>query len=578
MPNSLTERSPTETDNPAPSAWALALALLLGGCGGGGAKVVEPPASQADSYSLYTTDASLEIAAEAGVLANDNDGDPSGLTAVLVTPPAHASEDFELTEDGGFRYVPNSPDVRKDQFTYRAVNDSGESPETTVTLTIIPNQRPIAVTDDYLIPLPVAPLEVTAENGLLSNDTDADGDPLTLRLVTPPEHHIGAFELAPDGSFRYDFAGGDAATDQFTYSVSDGKAESEPVTVTLRINTPPVANSDCQLREKSNQPITGQLSSLTSDAENQKLTYANVTAETATNLGTLSIDATTGAFSYTPPATGEQGYRDEFIYQVDDGFGGVSQGRLQLIVGKRRIMPLGDSITWGVTSVEQDPDTGELRQDPPPDEAIGYRKRLYELLTREQYPIDLVGAERNGEAAGLADPDHQGIPGIKSDAVARSIYTWLDQTPADIVLLHIGTNDQSEDISGVNAILTAIDRWATHHDTPIKVLLAKIIDARPYGHNKVIQLFNTRLENLVAPDWPEVILVDQFHALSYPEDMTSNDVTGLHPAQSGYDKMADKWFETLEKEKLIFTCQSAPPEAGANGNAASPSIVAAGWR
>ncbi len=565
MNNSPTYRLFSGKSNPC----ALALLIsttLLNGCGGGNARVIEPPTSLADDFSMYSTDAALEVTADTGVLANDNDGDQSGLKAVLVTPPEHAAGDFALAEDGSFRYTPDSPDVHADHFTYQAANSTGASPETTVRITIIPNQRPVASADDYLIGLPVAPLEVAADKGLLANDSDADNDPLSVRLITPPQHHQGDFELAADGGFRYEFDDSDATTDQFTYIVSDGKADSEPATVTIRINTPPKAANDCQVHDKTG-PIRGQLGSLVSDAEDQHLTWRNITPDTQTNLGQLSLDADSGAFTYTPTASGTQGYRDTFTYQVDDGHGGVSQAQLQIIVGKRRIMPLGDSITWGVTSVEQDPASGQLVEGPAPDEAIGYRKKLLELLAQKAYPVDFVGGEHNGEAAGLTDPDHQGIPGITSAEVAARVYNWLDQNPADLVLLHIGTNDQNESTQGVNDILAAIDQWATDHDNPVKVLLAKIIDEKPFGKNAFVNAFNQNLETLVANDWPNVTLVDQFHALAYPDDMSDNDVTGLHPAQSGYDKMATKWFETLEAEKLIFTCK---PKASAGNDNLSP--------
>ena len=69
--------------------------------------------------------------------------------------------------------------------------------------------------------------------GVLANDTDVDGDRLTLAVVQRPTN--GQLSLAADGAFTYtprlDFVG----TDTFSYAAYDGQASSAPVTVTLVI-------------------------------------------------------------------------------------------------------------------------------------------------------------------------------------------------------------------------------------------------------------------------------------------------------------------------------------------------------
>src|SRR6185503_8263556 len=82
--------------------------------------------------------------------------------------------------------------------------------------------------------------------GVLSNDTDTDGDTLTAGPVSSRPIH-GAVELQPDGSFSDtpdpDFCG----SDSFTYRANDGQASSNVSTVSLRVkcaNRAPVANDD----------------------------------------------------------------------------------------------------------------------------------------------------------------------------------------------------------------------------------------------------------------------------------------------------------------------------------------------
>ncbi|RMF88714.1 MAG: hypothetical protein D6741_18750, partial [Planctomycetota bacterium] len=81
--------------------------------------------------------------------------------------------------------------------------------------------------------------------GVLGNDTDADGDPITAAVATGPAH--GTLNLNADGTFAYspdsDFNG----VDSFTYTVSDGAATSAPATVTIKVapvNDPPSAGWD----------------------------------------------------------------------------------------------------------------------------------------------------------------------------------------------------------------------------------------------------------------------------------------------------------------------------------------------
>src|SRR5206468_2553181 len=79
-------------------------------------------------------------------------------------------------------------------------------------------------------------LRVTAP-GVLANDTDVDGDPLTAILVNGPAH--GTLNLSSDGSFTYTPALNYNGPDSFTYKANDGQADS-PTTATVSITVTPV--------------------------------------------------------------------------------------------------------------------------------------------------------------------------------------------------------------------------------------------------------------------------------------------------------------------------------------------------
>src|SRR5207245_911525 len=80
-----------------------------------------------------------------------------------------------------------------------------------------------------------SPITVAAP-GVLANDSDADGDPLTAVLVSGPAN--GTLTLNPNGSFTYTPKTGFSGTDSFTYKANDGKALSNVATVTVTVRSP----------------------------------------------------------------------------------------------------------------------------------------------------------------------------------------------------------------------------------------------------------------------------------------------------------------------------------------------------
>jgi sugar lactone lactonase YvrE len=91
---------------------------------------------------------------------------------------------------------------------------------------------PVAVGDSFSVDKG-GTLNVAAP-GVLGNDTDADGNPMTAVQMTSPIH--GTATLNADGSFTYVHNGSDVISDSFTYKVNDGLADSNIATVTLAID------------------------------------------------------------------------------------------------------------------------------------------------------------------------------------------------------------------------------------------------------------------------------------------------------------------------------------------------------
>ncbi|MCA9977588.1 MAG: cadherin-like domain-containing protein, partial [Anaerolineales bacterium] len=101
----------------------------------------------------------------------------------------------------------------------------------TITVEVILNYPPVAANDTYSI-TPNTTLTVPAP-GLLSNDTDAEGDPLTAVWVSSPSH--GTLNLNADGSFTYTPNAGFTGNDSFKYKANDGSNYSYVATVTITV-------------------------------------------------------------------------------------------------------------------------------------------------------------------------------------------------------------------------------------------------------------------------------------------------------------------------------------------------------
>jgi lysophospholipase L1-like esterase len=195
-----------------------------------------------------------------------------------------------------------------------------------------------------------------------------------------------------------------------------------------------------------------------------------------------------------------------------------------------KIMPLGDSITYGVTDANAVID---------PNITVGYRQKLYLELVTFGYNVNFVGSLQTGQSAVPSfDYDHEGHRSWRDDQIAANINDWLSLRPADIVLLHIGTNSLDTNPADVELILNEIDRYSEN----VIVILAKIINRQSYSLTTTT--FNDNVEKMALnriANGDKILLVDMEDALDYTTDMADN----LHPNGLGYEKMADVWLEAL---------------------------------
>ncbi len=244
------------------------------------------------------------------VLANDTDIDNDPLSVTNLTQPANGTT--VNNGDGTVTYTPDQDFCGIDTYTYTANDGATDSNVATVTITVTcVNDAPDAV-DDSDTTTEDTPVTID----VLANDTDVDGDTLTITSNTQGANGSVTCTATdctytPNENF--------CATDTFTYTITDGElGDTATVTVTIVCgNDAPVANDDSYSVNEDTTltvPAPGVLVN-DSDVDNT-LAELSVTVVDDVDNGTLTLNSD-GSFTYTPDANfcGE----DTFIYEVSDG-------------------------------------------------------------------------------------------------------------------------------------------------------------------------------------------------------------------------------------------------------------------
>ncbi|MBM5027857.1 tandem-95 repeat protein, partial [Vibrio parahaemolyticus] len=172
------------------------------------------------------------------VLGNDTFED-DGKVVSLDTNNGPANGTVSVNPDGSVTYTPNDNYVGKDTFTY-VVTSGGVSESTTVNVDVTPvNDAPVAK-DDTAITDEDTPVTID----VLPNDTDIDGDKLSIQSATVPEAQ-GKVEIV-DGKLVFTPAENFNGHAEITYTVTDGQLTDEAkVTVTVNpVNDAPTIKVD----------------------------------------------------------------------------------------------------------------------------------------------------------------------------------------------------------------------------------------------------------------------------------------------------------------------------------------------
>jgi hypothetical protein len=218
-----------------------------------------------------------------------------------------------------------------------------------------------------------------------------------------------------------------------------------------------------------------------------------------------------------------------------------------------RIMPLGDSTTA----------------------AICYRSHLAQMLNSAGKTYNFIGSRKGDPGCSFTnyDQDNEGHGGyIVTDILktagtgvrpggadandpyvsdSRDLATWFDNRPADIVLMHFGTNDvwNNKTPASILNAYTAILNKLRMVNPNVRVLVAQITSLQPSGCSDC----PTRVQTLngMIPGWATansmttspITVVDQ--NTGFNAAMGMDTVDGVHANDAGSIKIATQWFNAL---------------------------------
>ncbi len=196
-------------------------------------------------------------------------------------------------------------------------------------------------------------------------------------------------------------------------------------------------------------------------------------------------------------------------------------------------MPLGDSITMGRHG-----------------EPAGYRDDLSMLLLNDGADFIMVGSLNDGSGF---YPFHEGHSGWLAGEIDDYVDHWLALNPADIVLLHIGTNDISDNVPltmTIQDIDNILDKIFSKN-SQTKILLCSLIPRWEYWidrplrtdqlNAKIYALYTEKLTlgyNIYFVDQAEAFYANEKWQQEYMDDY-------VHPNDTGYHIMAETFHNVL---------------------------------
>ncbi|WP_165384441.1 tandem-95 repeat protein [Vibrio parahaemolyticus] len=275
-----------------------------------------------------------------------------------------------VNNDGTVTYTPNDNYVGKDTFTY-IVTSGGVSESTTVEVNVTPvNDAPVAKDD-----IATTQEDTAVTIDVLPNDTDVDGDKLSIQSASVPEAQ-GKVEIV-DGKLVFTPAENFNGHAEIIYTVTDGQLTDEAkVTVTVNpVNDAPTIKVDA-------------VESITEDAVNTDTVVATLTVrDTDTPEDQLTVSLENNSNGYFVLVGDE-------VKLTQAGVDAVNNDELNL-----KDLTISASVSDGVNPAASDSDSlivNRINDAPTVENAIADQVLSEDFAT---YTIDLNDAFKDSDSA-----------------------------------------------------------------------------------------------------------------------------------------------------------------------------------
>ncbi|WDR06220.1 DUF4082 domain-containing protein [Devosia rhodophyticola] len=197
----------------------------------------QAPIANADSGYTTPRNTALTLAA-AALLANDNDPDADPISVTGVSGAVNGVASFDA-QTNTVLFTPTVGYSGAASFVYAISDGRGGTASATVGLTVeaAPNNAPTATGDTGFSTMRDAAAQIGAAS-LLANDTDPDGDPLTITGVSAAQNGTVSFN-AQNNIVTFTPTANYTGPASFTYAISDGRGGISSADVTLSVTLPP---------------------------------------------------------------------------------------------------------------------------------------------------------------------------------------------------------------------------------------------------------------------------------------------------------------------------------------------------
>ncbi|MFI7588041.1 GDSL-type esterase/lipase family protein [Spongisporangium articulatum] len=204
-----------------------------------------------------------------------------------------------------------------------------------------------------------------------------------------------------------------------------------------------------------------------------------------------------------------------------------------------RVMPLGDSITWGNYY------------------AGAYRVTLWKKLKANHLKVNFVGSVSNGPSS-LGDHDVEAFSGWRTDQFNDDVAGWLKTYRPDVVLLQTGSSDIEQGATGattaqrLDTLLATMYRTKPHLMVIVSTTTPEA-DADGNWYTKPYQDYDKKIPGLVTKyrNAGRHAYLANMHARNFSFGSPDISPDGVHPTATGYVKMTAVWYPVLKP--LFYT-------------------------